>query len=560
MRLACSFLLFSVNAFCVELSFIPVISRLPKVQSVELSGTLLKVALATQVGQPYDARMVAQDVRKLWATGRFEDIRVEQDRREAGGAVIFRVVEARVLRLRKLLIEPANLSLKVTLPEGSPMDRERAQAIARQARLQLNAQGYTNANVEPELVALEDGRADLHLTIAPGERIRVKRVKFTGVGAADSKELHRALQALAPRHVLGLPLHPDYSQEAAAADIVRVRSMYLRKGYFDARVQLAGTEIERDKAEVTIAVERGPLYRVQGSAPCDVCASLFRARRDAERQGILDYSPELHVERAEDGSSPLAILSTTVQRGTPYRVGRVQFLGNRQYSDARLRHDFLLEEGQVLDGRLLRKSIDRLNQSRRFEPIAAGQVVIHPTEAAGVADLIVKLNETKRGSWRLSGPVGPFSFAGPLEASVRSRLPPWGSGLFDLATYSASISMFAFARPVVPLLGVIGKRPLLPVLALARPYAPAEGWLSGFTLAPQLGWRAAAFTYSATQITQRTQPLLAGDRGLVPELQVRVEDPHGEGTIICEPPPPRLAKLRSVVGIGLRLLSAFSGM
>jgi hypothetical protein len=362
------------------------------------------------------------------------------------------------------------------------------------------------------------------------------------------------------RHILGIPLHPDYSQEAAAADIARMRSMYLRKGYFDVRVQLAGTEIERNNAKVAILVEPGRLYRVQGSPPCDLCASLFRARRDGERQGILDFSPALRVERVGDGSEPTALLGLSIQRGIPYRVGRIEFRGNRHYSDALLRRDFLLEEGQLLDGRLLRKGIDRLNQSRRFEPIDASQVAIHQGETPGVADVIVKLTETKRGSWRLSGPVGPFSFAGPLEASVRSRLPPWGSGLFDLTTYSASISMFAFARPILPLLALTPKRPLLPVLALARSYAPGEGWLSGFALAPQLGWRAAGFTYSATQITQRLLPVLAGDRGLIPELQVNVEDPHGDGTIICDPPPPHWAKLRTVAGIGLRLLGAFSGI
>jgi hypothetical protein len=450
--------------------------------------------------------------------------------------------------------------LKVRLPDGSVIDPRRAQAIALEARKQLSAQGYTNAHVEPELVAVEDGRADLHLTIAPGERIRVKRVEFTGDGAADSKELHRALRALETRHILGISLHPDYSQEAAAADIARVRSMYLRKGYFDARVQLVGTEIEGNNARMSISVERGHVYRVQGSPPCDICASLFRARRDAEQQGILDFSPALRVERVGDGSEPRALLGLNIQRGIPYRVGRIEFRGNRDYSDALLRRDFLLDEGQLLDGRLLRKSIDRLNQSRRFEPIDASQVAIHQGETPGVADVTVKLTEAKRGSWRLSGPVGPFSFAGPLEASVRSRLPPWGSGLFDLTTYAASVSVFAFARPIVPALALIPKRPLLPVLALTRAYTPDEGWLSGFTLAPQLGWRAAGFTYSATQITQRLLPVLAGDRGLVPELQVNVEDSHGDGTIICDPPPPRWAKLRTVAGIGLRLLGAFSGI
>lgn len=538
----------------------PVVSAPVMVRRVAIRGTLLKVDLSTQVGQPYDARVVEQDLRKLWSTGRFEDIRVEQERQADGTAVVFQVVEARILRLHKIVAEPANSGVKVTLAEGSPISRPRAQAVAREAKMQLNAQGYENARVDAQLVAAGVGQVDLHLTITPGARIRVKQVEFTGKGAEDSKELRHSLRALQVRRILGFPLHPGYSREAVDADIARVRSLYLLKGYFDARVQLEGIDIQQNRAEITILVEPGPRYRVQDGRSCNVCESLFRERRKAERQGILDFSATLHVERADDTMHPAAMLSTTIERGTPYRVGRIQFAGNLHYADARLRSNFRLDEGQLLDGRLLRQSIEHVNQGRLFEPIDASQVVIRASETAGAADVIVKLTEKKRGAWRLSGPVGPFSFAGPLEASISSRLPPWGSGLFNLATYTASVSLFAFARPILPLLAASPKRPLLPVLALARPFSPDEGWRSGFTFAPQLGWRAIAFTYSSTQITERLLPKLAGDRDLAPELAVAIDDPKGAGTMFCDPPPPRFAKFRSVAGMGLRLLGAFAGI
>jgi hypothetical protein len=240
-------------------------------------------------------------------------------------------------------------------------------------------------------------------------------------------------------------------------------------------------------------------------------------------------------------------------------VGRIEFSGNHHYSDATLRRNFLLEEGQLLDGRLLRKSIDRLNRSKLFEPTDAGQVAINPA-GNGVADVLVRLKELKRGSWRISGPAGPPSFAGALEASIRSRLPPWGSGVFELATYTASVSVFAFAHPILPLLAVDPRRSLLPVLALTRPFSPGEGWESGFFIAPQLGWRAPAVAYSTTQLQQRLLPVLAGDRGLVPELPVTVEGPGGEGVMFCDPPAPRFAKIREGVAIGLRVLGAFTGI
>jgi hypothetical protein len=508
----------------------------------------MPVALATQVGWPYNAAVISQDVRTLWKTGRFEDVRVEAN----GGAVVFHVVETRQYLLQKVLMEPSNLGVRLAVPEGTLLNQSRAQAIALEARKQLEADGYADARVHPELVPVATGKADLHLTITPGDRIRVTEIQFIGEPVLDPAELRQQLRAMRIRHIFGWRLLPAYSAEAVDADLARLRSLYLSQGYFEAKVWLDSTEVQGKNASIAIRVEAGP--RSHGARrPCDLCAALLRERREAERRGILDFSATIAPQ--PDGSD----LTTSIERGSVYRVGRIEFTGNHHYSDATLRRNFLLEEGQLLDGRLLRKSIDRLNRTKLFDPTDASHVLINPA-GNGVADVIVRLKELKRGSWRISGPAGPPSFAGALEASIRSRLPPWGSGVFELATYTASVSVFAFAHPILPLLAADPRRSLLPVLALTRPFSPGEGWTSGFFLAPQLGWRAPAVAYATTQLQERLLPILAGDRGLVPELQVTVEGPGGPGVMFCDPPAPRFAKIREGVAIGLRVLGAFTGI
>ncbi len=556
---------------CAEGRFEPAVSTPPIVRSVAIQGSRLPVDLATQVGQPYHAAVIEKDLRLLWSTGRFEDIRVETAHQDDGTDVVFHVVEARPLRLRKLVIEPSNLGLRLMLPESAPVDRRRAQAVTAEARKQLSAEGYMNAQVSSELVPVATNQADLHLTITPGDRIRVTDIQFTGDIALDPKVLHQSLRALRIRRILGWPLFAAYSPEALDADLTRLRSLYLSKGYFDATVRLDGAEIRDKHAQVNIRVEAGPLYGLKNQRPCDVCAALLRARREAEREGILDFSATLHVHREGDPPNSVAELTTTTELGSAYRVGRIEFTGNRHYSDRTLRRNFLLDEGRLLDQRLLRKSIHRLNDTKLFEPIDENQVVIHPTEtgggpsetggmpseAGGVADIVIRLNERKRGAWQLSGPVGPSSIFGPLEASLRSRLPPWGSGLFDLATYSASISMYAFAHPILPLLAINSKRRFLPVLALTRPFSAGDGWRSGFSVAPQLGWRWSALSYASTQVGQRLLPVLSGHQELVPELQVTVKGPSSEGLMLCEPPPPRFAKLRYIATVGVKVVENF---
>jgi hypothetical protein len=218
----------------------------------------------------------------------------------------------------------------------------------------------------------------------------------------------------------------------------------------------------------------------------------------------------------------------------------------------------LIEEGARFDERLLRRSIANLNRTSMFENIDAKHVVVEPNEKTGLADVTIKLTERKLGAWRISGPAGPAALAGPLEASLSSRLPPWGRGLLELSTYTASVSMLAFAHPLLPILNA--PKRFIPILALERPYVPGEGWKSGFLIAPQLGSRNSALGYGVSQIQQRLLPLVSVDRSIEPDLNITVNRPAGEAVLSCEPPKPRLGPLRSTASVALRLMGSLAAL
>jgi outer membrane protein insertion porin family len=548
------------------------------VKSVAIHGTGVSVALRTQVGRQFDTGTIEKDVRQLWSTGRFEDIRVETKNEDEGTAVVFDVVETKPLELHELKIEPSTFGLQLTLPQGTPVTRLRAHQIASQAQKQLQDDGFRDAEVDYRIVPFVGKQVDLKLMVEPGERVRVKEVTFTGDTEFDSKELRGALRDMKIRRVVppipgvwnGWRLYPGYSPDAAASDVGRLRSLYLSKGYFDASVRLDDVKIDNNEARVRIAAEAGPKYQVRQldiegalTPDRDLCSRLFAAKRESERKGILDFAATVRIgpNQSESPSDPLVDLTASIERGRPYQVGRIDFTGNRHYSEAFLRRNLLLDEGNVFDERLLRKSMARLNETAVFEPISERNTIVHTDPETGIADINVRVTERKRGAWSLSGPVGPASFAGPLDATVNSRLPQWGAGLLELSTYTASISVYAFAGPLMPFLSIGSKLPVwLPILALHRPYSPGEGWKSGFSLAPQLGWQLMALSYGVGQIQHRLLPVLNGDRGLVPELPVTVETAKGDAVMFCEPPNPRFMFLRTPASLVLRLAGSFTGL
>ncbi len=549
------------------------------IRSVSVQGTDAHVQLATQVGQEYDTAVIDKDVKSLWATGRFSDIRVDRQEQDGGESVVFKVVETQTQPLHEMRIEPSSFGIQFKLPEGTPMDIARAHEAARRTREELRAEGFQNAAVDYKLTPYLGKQVNLTLTVDPGQRVRVKKLEFTGDVGLDPKDLRGALQALRVRRVFppipgiwsGWRLFPAYSPDAVQSDLGRLQSLYLSKGYLDIGLRLEDIKVNHGDATIAVRVEAGPRYSVAAASvdgaaatvtsPGQLCPSLFAARREAEKQGIPDFSATLDARGSEPSALvPAVDLAVTTQRGPVYHIGRIDFSGRQHYSDAVVRRNMLLAEGDLLDEKLLRKSLMRINQSGFFEPVTERDVHIQSDEDSGIANINIQLHERKGGAWSLSGPIGPVSVGGPLEANIRSRLPAWGSGLLEMSTYSAALSLYAFLPPLIPAISFLPKGTVLPVLALQRPFVPGEGWKSGFLIAPQLGWQAMGAIYGVTQIQQRLLPKLQGDRGLIPELPVTVETQKGQALMYCEPAPPRLAALRMGASFALRFLGVFTGL
>jgi hypothetical protein len=122
---------------------------------------------------------------------------------------------------------------------------------------------------------------------------------------------------------------------------------------------------------------------------------------------------------------------------------------------------------------------------------------------------------------------------GMLQASVSSRLPPWGRGVFEATTYFVSLNVAGFAKPF---------------LILQRPVMPGQELLSGFALSPALSPLAMSRHYGLAHLAHHVGPML--DRGVNDPLAVPVTSAGVEAEpLICVPPKARLWWLRNAATI-----------
>ncbi len=567
------------------------------IQTLQIQGTRRALDLETRAGEVFDPASVERDVRSLWATGWFEDIQVTADESARGMQLTFRVVEKPHLRLRQVRFEPGIERQVVDLEKGAAVDAVVAAHAAAKLQRELVDRGYAEARVVPQLVPVGSQRADLVLKIDRGELYEVEDIRFTGNLGLKPRELRKALGEVRPRRILpslgplwgGWRLLAPYSHAQVRVATEKLRSLYLSRGYFDARIDAMEAKASKGKVVLTFHLDSGPRYDVQkvevtegrasrtipASSGGDLlgrefCRCLYRERAECEKRGELGFFSRIELVAAdsalpiESGGSPSSsanpsvAVATRIEPGPVYRVGAIEFRGHHAVSDATLRKALVLHEGDLFNAARLRKSLARLNRLAPIKGVDPAEVQIEPDPARRLVNVVIPVKERPRGYWSLDGPLGPLSAFGPLHYTIGSRLPAVGRGPLELSTYYAAFTLVAWPLPLVGAVPV-SKLSWGALFTLQRPYVPGQRWQSGIFLSPQLGWRGTAAGYGFTQASEVARSALGGDS--VPALGITVpvswrtrnsgdsSPAISIGVLQCPEPKPRLAWLRTAAGM-----------
>jgi hypothetical protein len=512
------------------------------VESVELQGTRARFALETAAGNEYDRAAIRRDVRRLWRSGAFDDIRVETGREAEQVRVVFRVIERPRFLLRAVQFDPPGENLKLTIEKGDPVTAAGARDAGRSLEEQLAGDGFPAARVEAVLMPVGAGQADLVVRIERGAKVRFGEVELSGALGVEAADLRKSLKATAPRRWLpGIPgvwqgcvRRAPYNPDSIESDLAALRSLYVAEGYLSATVGLDQVQLEGNRANVAIRVDAGPRYQISNAsietpqdsvavaAPAQrmlpkLCHCLLAERAKAEREGRLDFNVRLEWEPLEETVAPTAAgqqdngpqqfrahangsgtaapaidrrvaLVAKVEPGRQYRVRRIEFRGNNTLRDATLRRALAIDEGDWLDPQAIRKSLASLSRFDMMAPLSETDVEARQA-VEGAVDLTFSVREHKHGRWSVSGPLGPVRLFGPLRFAVESRLPPWGRGVLDLSTWLASFGVLSYTDPVARILSGDTQTLWSAFVALRRPLLPGQEATSGFLLSPTLGWR-----------------------------------------------------------------------
>lgn len=395
-------------------------------------------------GDDYVPARVAQEYRKIWDSGLFEDVAVEARDGEAGGKVlVFKVKERPIVASveftgsKKLTQSTLLDKLKendADVKSGSVLDYTRIKKTEAALRYMAAEKGFSDAAVTSEVKPIGRSQVTVVFRIEEGPKARIDKVRFTGNKAFSSNRLRWTLKKTRS-HWFGswATRHDIYSEGRYFEDIKLVRELYESRGYLDVDIadpivdSRVDTKKNRKWLDLTIPIDEGPAYtmgtvtvegnkvfpteelikgfKFQKGRPFDKVSFGFVLKAIEGRYGEKGYIYATATPIYDkDPGTRVADITISISEDQPYFVNRIEFAGNMATRDYVLRREMQVAEQEVFNYRRYQRGLYKLKQTGLFE--IKEDPVIEKVPNTNTVDVRVQGTEASKNELLFGGGYG----------------------------------------------------------------------------------------------------------------------------------------------------------
>src|SRR3954447_23902709 len=247
--LACFLLLASAGAGAQ--SFRPFKVKDIRVEGLQRTeaGTVFSY-LPVKVGETMNEEKAQQAVRALFATGFFQDVRLETENDVLVVLVQERPAIAQIDFTGLREFEPDNIRKalrELGLADGRIFDRSLLDTAEQEIKRQYLSRGLYAAQVTVTVTPLERNRVGISIAVTEGEVAKIHGINIVGAQAFDEDDLIDLFVLRAPGLLTFYTKADKYSREKLAADLESLRSYYQNRGYIDFGVESTQVAITPDR-------------------------------------------------------------------------------------------------------------------------------------------------------------------------------------------------------------------------------------------------------------------------------------------------------------------------
>lgn len=413
-------------------------------QRVEASTIREHVGISP--GRSFSNADVDEAVKRLFATGLFSDVRVNQ----VGSTLVVQVSELQVVNQvlfqGNKKIKDAQLSNTVQMKPRGAFSTQAMEADAEAIREAYRRIGRNDATVNARTMDLGQNRVNVVFEITEGDRTKIANINFVGNNAFGDRRLSDVI-ATKKSTILSLLTRDDiYDEQRLRADEEALRRFYYNRGYADFRVVSAFGELDEasNSYTVTITVEEGDKYTfgdvsVESSIPevdtarlqsllktkagatysaKDVEDSIIAVTEDVAGKGYAFAQVTPRGDRNFENHTISVVY--TVDQGAKTYVQRIEIRGNARTRDYVIRREFDVSEGDAFNQVLIQRAKKRLEALAFFERVEISTAPgSEPDQVVLVVDVVEKsTGEFSIGAGYTSGGQTP----GPsVEGSITER-------------------------------------------------------------------------------------------------------------------------------------------
>ena len=383
----------------------------------------IRASLPVRAGQRVTDNDVANIVRSLFVSGRFDDVNAHQE----GDVLVVSVVAKSIIsdvKIKGNSVIPTE-ALKQNLDAngfkvGDVLIREKLNEFAKSVKEHYASLGRYNATVEPIVNTLPNNRAEILIQINEDDTAKLASLTFNGNESVSSSTLQEQME-----------LQPDswwklwgnkFEGAQFEKDLQSIRDYYLNNGY--AKAQITKTDVqlndEKTKVNVTIDVNEGLQYdlrsaRIVGNvggmaSELEPLLSSLHLNDTFRRSDIADVENAIKAKLGErgygsatvntvpdfdDANKTLAI-TFVVDAGRRLTVRQLRFEGNTVSADSTLRQEMRQQEGAWYNSQLVELGKIRLDRTGFFETVENRIDPVKGTDDE--VDVVYKVKERNTGS------------------------------------------------------------------------------------------------------------------------------------------------------------------
>ena len=354
--------------------------------------------LPIKVGETMNPEKARAALRALYATGFFQDVRLEVE----GDVLVVFVQERPAIAsvdfsgMKEFDAETVRKVLRdLGLSEGRIFDRAVLENAEQELKRQYLSRGLYGALVQTTVTPLERNRVGISIAVTEGEVAKIRGINIVGAQAFKESELAGLFVLRTPGWLTWYTKHDTYSREKLAADLETLRSFYLNRGYLDFTLESTQVSITPDRRDIhiTVNISEGEIYTVSSVT---LAGQLLLAREELEPLVQLKAGDTFSREKLAASTKAISdrlgnegyafananaipnvnkekrtvAFSIVVDPGRRVYVRRIDVAGNNKTRDEVIRREMRQLEGAYYDASKIQLSRRRIDRTAFFSEVS----------------------------------------------------------------------------------------------------------------------------------------------------------------------------------------------